>query len=337
MNTSNTQQSPATPTAPSEGVSGGGLIKSYEQRAADVFGDSSNEAGGDAGGQTSPGDPNATPSAPTDEVAARRAQRQKDLKAAQAEMRQSVDSRQRFRQAEEGARRAQALERERDAIAQQLASRIDPASLDEAGFFALAERLHIEPKKLGQWLTQRQTHPEVIASQYAQREIDPKIQALEAKLAERDARLEQLEQHNLTTQQTQEAYGRGEAMINFTQGAAAQAPHSARFLEVHGADEFLKIANEAFGGVPKGHGWEQHVLDQIEEQLTSLAKIFAPPAPTGQQHQQRQAPPIPHRGAAQPMTTVSNTLAQGRASVVADEEADWAALPYEERAARLFR
>lgn len=46
--------------------------------------------------------------------------------------------------------------------------------------------------------------------------------------------------------------------------------------------------------------------------------------------------PPTNPAAARAPTTVSNTLAQTRASVV-DEEAEWASLPFEERSARLFR
>lgn len=330
MTTPNTpQQSPAAPAAastPTTEVSGSGLIKSYDERAAEAFGSENSEG-------SSPEQPQGTPAAPPTDEAARREQRRKEIAQWKAQEAARLEAQSRYRQGEEAQRRAERLQQERDELAKQAASRIDPSSLDEAGFFALAERLQVTPKKLGEWIQQRATHPEVIAAQYAEKAVDPKLSALEAKIAEQNALLQQINQERMTERQTQEAYARGQSMLDFAQQSAAQAPLAAAFLREHGADEFLTVANSEFANVPKGPGWEQHVLDAIEDKLSQLGRIFQ--QPQGGTQQPRQAPPTPHRGAAQPMTTVSNTLAQSRASVV-DGETDWAALPYEERAARLF-
>jgi hypothetical protein len=71
----------------------------------------------------------------------------------------------------------------------------------------------------------------------------------------------------------------------------------------------------------------QAVLDVIEENLSSLAAIYAAPPSN--------APSKPNtpRGAAKP-NTVSNSLAQQRSAVVDPE--DLADLPYEERVRRLL-
>lgn len=321
------QPSPAAPT-PSEGVSGGGLIKSYDERAAEAFGELTNET-------QEPVGQSGTPPAP-DEAAAQRAARRKELDAVLAEEAARVDAHARRKQGDEAVRRAQALERENQDLKQQMAARVDPSSLDEKGFFDLAEKLHdkgVTPKKLGEWLQQRATHPEVIAAQYAKQAVDPMVQELRNQLAEQGQQLTALQQQKAAEQAMQQAYARGESMLGFAQQNTTQAPYAAAFLREHGEQEFLELANGLYAGVPKGPGWEQHVLDAIEDRFAALAKMFQPQSGT---NQQRQAPPPPNPGAAKPMTTVSNTLAQTRASVV-DEETDWAALPYEERAARLFR
>ncbi|HRI17861.1 MAG TPA: phosphoenolpyruvate synthase [Burkholderiaceae bacterium] len=208
-----------------------------------------------------------------------------------------------------------------------------PTTLDEQGFFNLAEKMKLTPKQLGEWLQQRQTHPEVVAAQYAKQAVDPLVNELRNQLAETNGKLSAIEQQRAEEQAMSQAYARGESMLHFTQQAAAQAPYASAFLREHGEQEFLALANNLYAEVPKGPGWEQHVLDAIEDRFAALAKVFSPQSGSTQQ---RQAPPPPNPGAAKPMTTVSNTLAQSRASVV-DEETDWAALPYEERAARLFR
>ncbi len=119
---------------------------------------------------------------------------------------------------------------------------------------------------------------------------------------------------------------------SYTHQNANDAPFSARFLHNFGVNEFSKLAQSAAASVPPGAGW-QAVLDTIEENLSSMAQIYA--LQNGSAQQRPQASP-PNRAAAKAPTTVSNSLAQERASVV-DEQADWGSLPFEERSARLFR
>ena len=130
------------------------------------------------------------------------------------------------------------------------------------------------PEKLGHWLQSRLEHPERIAAQYAQKAIDPKLAALEKKLAEAEERLQRFAEERDNERALSQAYSRGESMLNFVTASANDAPYSARFIELHGPEEFLKLANSAYAG--DRPGWEQHTLDVIEENLSKLGQIFTP-------------------------------------------------------------
>lgn len=326
----NTAAPAAAPAAPSGEPNSAGIIPSYDERAASAFGDPSSETAADP---SAPPAPLEGSTAASGDEAAKRAARRKQLDATLAQMRQSVDAQARHRQAEEAIRRAAAIERENDELKRQVAERVDPSTLTEQGFFDLAKKLQVAPKKLGEWLRLQAESPEVIATQAAQRALDPKLSELEKRLAEQDAYIKRIDADRATEKATAEAYARGASMIAFTEAASAQAPFAAQFLKQHGPEEFITLANSAAASVPMGPGWEQGVLDLVEDNLTLLLKPYL--SQQAAAPQQKQAPTPPNPGAAKPMNTVSNTLAQSRASVV-DEEADWAALSYDERAARLF-
>lgn len=320
MNLPSAPVSPASPAAPTAApeASGTGLIPSYEERVAATFGDE---------GQGPTTTPDGSAAAPLDEVAQRRAERRKQLDATMAEESQRVDAQQRRKMADDAARRAAAAERERDELRTQLTGRVDPAALDEVGFFKLAQQLHIPPKKLADWLQTQAQNPEVIAAQVAQREIDPKLAALQQQLEAQNRELTEFKAQQQQAASQAVAMQRGDSMINFAQASAAQAPHAARFLESYGEERFIQMALTAMPDKSFRPGWEQHTLDAIENHLADFSKIYAAPAAAPQQ---RQALPTPPNGAAKPMTTVSNTLASSRASVVPDE-VDLSSLPFEER------
>lgn len=321
----NLPSAPATPAAATtDAVDGGGMLPSFEDRSAAAFGDV------DAPATTPDGSP--APAVPLDEVAQRRAERRAQLDATLAEEAQRVDAQQRRKSADDATRRAAAAERERDELRQQLTGRVDPTALDEAGFFALAKQLQIPPQKLAEYLKARTSDPEVIAEQVAQRTIDPKLSALQQQLEAQSRELAEFKAQQSQAASNAVAMQRGDSMINFAQQSAAQAPHAARFLEQYGEDRFIQMALTAMPDKSFRSGWEQHTLDAIENHLADFSKIYAAPAAATQQ---RQAPPSPKPGAAKPMTTVSNTLAQSRASVVPDG-VDFAALTYDERARRVF-
>jgi len=318
----------AAPAAAPATEQAGSPVPSFDERAESVF---SSESAADPS-SPAPAASDGSTADSGDPSAAARAERRRQLDAVLAQERARVDAQARQREAAEATRRAEQAERKAAELEARLNGHVDPSKLDAQGFFALAKRLQIPPADLGKWLKDQEQNPELIAQHVARQTIDPKIAELERRLAEQDAQLAQFNQRHSEEQQRAIAIQRGSAMLSFTEQAATQAPHSAAFLKKFGPEEFLKLANSASPVVPNGSGWEQHVLDSVEDMLTHLGSIYGQPqaAPP----QQRQAPPSPHPGAAKPMTTVSNTLAQTRASVV--EEADLAKLPFEERSRIVF-
>jgi hypothetical protein len=293
----------------------------YDARAAQVFGND---------GET-PAQADAPATAAPDEAAQRRAERRKQLDALIAEDARKLDDHAHRRKLEAEAKRAEQLQRDLEERDAKLKTAIDPSGLDEAGFFSLAEKLGVSPKKLGEWLQKQQTNPERIAAEVAKREIDPALVELREQNAALQKRLDAFEQSTKTEKQRSEAMGNAERMMAFTKANVQQAPLSAAFLENYGVEQFVALANGASEGIPMSAGWEQHLLDAMEDRLSELGKIFKPQSGSPER---KQAPPTNH-GAAKPMTTISNTFAQARASVV-DEDADFAKLPYDERAKRVF-
>lgn len=332
MNTP-TQQSAPEQTATTSSDDGVTHVPSIEERAASVFGpDAPSEAADDTSGAAAP-----TPSAAGDSPAASAgapdaaAERRARLAALQEQERARVDAQAKHREAEELRHRIAEAERRAKDAEERAKSSIDPKALTEEQFFDLALQLNVPPDKLAGWMRDRLTNPELAAAQAAARAVDPKLSALEKRLAEKEAQLDAfLNEQRAQAAQAEEARAFHEFM-QFTSTNATTAPHSARFLEKFGPQEFQKVALSAAAMVPP-HAGAQAVLDQIEENLATLAAIYsgATPAP-----QQRPAP-TPNPAAAKAPTTVSNTLAQTRAAVV-DEDANWSSLPFEERSARLFR
>ena len=131
------------------------------------------------------------------------------------------------------------------------------------------------------------------------------------------------------------AYQEAQAVHQFTaytQSNAADAPYASAFLREFGPDEFATVARSAAQSVPPNAGW-QAVLDVIEDNLSGMAKIYAANPAAIQQRPQAPSKQVP--AAAKAPTTVSNSLAQERASVV-DEDTNWGSLSFEERSAKVF-
>lgn len=312
------QASPA-PEAPSASIA------SFEERAAAVFANDGEPAGDAA--------PEAVAEPAQDEASAKRAERRKALAEALAQERARVDAVSRQRQADEALKRAEAIERERAALEQQLSSRIDPSSLDEAGFFELAEKLNITPKKLGEWLQTQTMHPERIAAEAAKKQLDPTISKLAKELEETRAQIRKLESQRQEEAAREAAYARGESIVSTVKQSASHSPLANQYLQTYGEDAFLELANSVYPG--EVANWQQHTIDAVEEQLATFMeyanRLNTKPTPAAG------STPTPSiQGKAKQMTTtISNSLAQSRASVV-DEDTDWSRLPYEERAKRVF-
>jgi hypothetical protein len=312
-----------TPTTEAPAVSPAGL--SIEERAADIF-------GSDPGPAPAAPEPAAAAPAPPavvepDEAAKARAARRQALQQAQERERERVDASTAIRERDELRQRLAAAEEKSKAYA----THIDPAKLTKEQFFALAERNpELTPQELGEWLRERMANPEAAAAKAARLAVDPEIAALRKQNEDLAAQLQDFLSRQQTTAQQAEEQRAASEFFAFTQQNAASSPLAATFLEKHGAEEFLKLAQSAVQFVPE-HAGPQGVLDEIEERLTTLVSPYMTATP---QRSQATNPSHPAAAAKAP-TNVSNTLAQQRSSVV-DESADFAGLSVEERANRLF-
>lgn len=296
-------QAAMTPTADAPAAT-------LDERAAAAFGD-------DAEAPQSAALP--TQGAP-DPLAAARAERRAKLDELRAKERTRVDAHAVMRERDE-------LRAKQKELEQQLTSRLDPDSLDEERFFALAEGMKLPPQKLFEWLKSRVDQPEAA---FIRREVDPKLSALEKKNAELEAKLAGFIQKQTDRDMSAEQQQHEAGFCAFAQSNAATSPLATRFLERHGVEQFIKVAEGAAEALPRGAG-PQALLDEIEERLNHVAATFQ-----GQPAQRTQAnPPRPNPAAAQAPTHVTNTLAQQRSSVV-DEDAQLRGLTLEERAALIF-
>ncbi len=322
----------ATPAAsPTEATgSGVSVVPSLEQRSAAAFGlpDPAGEAGSPPGNPADAASP--AGSVEPDAAAKARAERRAALTKLQTEERGRVDAMAAIRERDELRKRLS----ERDEQAKAFATHIDPSKLTKEQFFALAEKNpELTPAELGEWLRERMANPELAAANAAKRAVDPELATLKKQLADQQSVIDQFlsaqqqSQHDAVEQQAAEQF------FSFTRENAQVAPYSARFLEKHGPEQFIKLAHRAVQDVPP-HAGPQAILDEIEENLTQLGAIYSA-APAPPQRRQANQPPS-NSAAAQAPTHVTNTLAQQRSSVV-DEDVAWSSLPFEERSARLFR
>jgi hypothetical protein len=255
-----------------------------------------------------------------DPVETARAERRARIAKWSSEEAQKVDRRAPLAEHDQAARRAEEFERRAKDLEAQLASRIDPSSLDEAALFNLFQTSKVSPQKLGEWIRDSISNPETLAATAAQRALDPRITAAE----ERALRAEQQVQEFIASQQRREAETAEKAAAREFVSAVTPdaAPRASAFLSTFGEGEFLKVAYSAAASLPQGAG-HQALLDEIEETLDKFASAFTS---NGKQNQ------TPTHAAAK-ATTVSNSVAQQRASVL--EEDDFASLPFEERVRRV--
>lgn len=305
---------------------------SFEARSAAVFGnDASSEPAGEPNGAPPAPSPDAPTASPADsgDADAQRAARRQALAELQARERASVDAKQRQKGDEELRAALAAAEKRAEEAERMAAQRIDVETLTEDQFFEHARKARVSPQRLGEWLREQAQNPELVAAREATKVIDPKISALEKRVAEQQELIDSFLKNQESARVAAEEEHLFSSFSSFTTESATTSPRAAAFLREFGPAEYRKIVNSAVARVPEGAG-AQAVLDEIEENLSALARIYAAPAAAA-----KPSIPQPNSGAAKPMTTVSNTLAQTRASVV-DEEAEWASLPFEERSARLF-
>ncbi len=327
----------ASPTQTSgTGVSTGEPATSYEasfeERSAAIFGNdeaSSSKAADEpaaAAPSPAPSTPADSPVASEDEAAAARRERLAKLQAQEAA---SVDAKNRTKADNELRQRLAAAEKRADEAERMAAQRIDLTNLTEAQFFEHAARAKVTPQRLGEWLREQTQNPELAASRAVETALQPKLTEIEKRLAEKEARLDAFLAEQANAASAREESEAFQQFATYTASNAVTSPRAAAFMREFGPEEYRKVATSVAASLPPNAG-PQALLDSLEENFAKLARVYAPSGAAAK-------PSIPQHtpGAAKPMTTVSNTLAQTRASVV-NEDTEWASLPFEERSARVF-
>lgn len=306
--------------------SAGIVVQSLEERAADAFGGSdpvdeagspppSHDTASSAGSDTPAEDP----------LAKGRAERKAKLAELNARSRAAVDAR--------------AAQREAETLRQQLAAAnarasglVDPTKLDPIKIIELGQRAGHSPAAIADALKSAMGSPELVAAHAARTAVDPVVAQLQTQLQSALERIESFEQTQQSAHQAAQERQALESFASFTQESAPTSPLAARFLAQHGAEEFRNLTMGAAQALPPGAG-PQALLDEIEDRLTELGKLYSA-APAAPQRPQAN-PPRTNTAAAQAPTHVSNTLAQQRSSVVG-EDAAFARMSLAERAAFLF-
>ncbi len=330
---------PTTPAAEPEGATEAGTL---DQRRAALFeelggepvqpaGDEADDAGGAPAGPT-PTAPAVSPADSTDEQ--RRADRRARLDALKLNERQSVDRKERQSAYDKQQRDLIAAQQRADQAEARAAGGLDRSILkDPLKVIRMLEAEGIPADKVADAIRESMQSPELVAARSAREAISPELVAVRSENAALKQRLDAFEAREQAQAARSAEQRDTEDFIQFAGTAAQKAPLSAALLK-HDREEFLQLATLAAAGVPAGAGREA-LLDKLEDMLDGdvrqvaqkYAAIYGPqPAPS--------PAPQTRPGAVQP-TTVSNSLAQGRTTLV--EEEDYARLPVEERARRLIR
>ncbi len=305
----------------------------FEERSAAVFGNdpvdvpTAPKSAGEAAAAPAADPPaEASPAVSEDEATKARRERLAKLAANEAA---SVDAHARRKEQDELRQRLAAAEKRADEAERMAALRIDPATIDERSFFEHAAKAKVTPQRLGEWLREQTENPELAVSRTVDSALTPKLTEWEKRIADKEAKLDAIIQQQEDARIEREESAAFHEFSTFASSNATTSPYTAAFLRECGPQEFRKVVVNAASRLPANAG-PQALLDSLEENFAKLARIYAAPAAAA-----KASTPQPNPGAAKPMTTVSNTLAQTRASVV-DEDAEWASLPFEERSRRLF-
>lgn len=331
------QPSPAT-----EAIETTTALPSFDERLASVNSEleaASSETAGELGeGHSSPAAPQVPPAVSDDAAAKRAEERRARLAEIQSRERQRVNSKSAQAAADKLARDLEAAQRRADEAEKLAAARLDRALLkDPHAVLGLMEREGMSAEDVANAIRESMSNPEKAAEAAALRATtatyDPKLAALEARIAEQQAKIDAFTAAQEKAQAAAEEKAQTEAFLGFVAASAERSPMAAKLLETD-PEEFMQMASIAAEGVA-GLGPEA-LLDAVEELLDGPTRQVAQKyAALYGLTSQPAAPTQPTTRAAAQANTVSNSLAQQRASIV--EEEDFAKLPLEERAARLIR
>lgn len=315
---------PATqPTVTAEPTASPQPGPSLEERAHNVLAELRGES---PSGVELSASPEASAPAPATDA---RAERKVRLDAIAAKQRASVDRKHKATEGDRAAAQFVELQRQTADLQRVADARIDPASLDEAGFFGLAERLQISPAKLGEWIREQIANPERGAAEAAAKrvraEVNPEVAALKSQIEELKDVVGRDQAQRTEREYSQAEMQSAREFFALTESRATDAPYAAAYLRHHGPEKFYELASAAASRVDHGSGLDS-VLDIIEERLSELAPVYAPTSQL-----KASSKPV----AAARANTISNQLASARSTVV--EDVDFSKLSLDERAAMLIR
>lgn len=274
--------------------------------------------------------------AASDDPAKRAEERRARLEEAKLRMRQRVDDKAR-QTAHERMQADLAAAQKRIADAEAAAqARLDRVTLkDPIAILREMEREGVPADAVANAIRERMQNPEAVAERMARTAITPEVAAIRKENEALKARLDAFEKAQAEAQAQAEEERSTQEFLGFVKQSAQAAPLSAKLLDKN-PREFIQLATLAAERV-QGLG-PTALLDAVEEmihtEVRTIAETYSSVIGLIPSQQTQALPPTP-RAAAQ-ANTVSNSLAQGRTAIV-DEEKDWAALPLEERAARLIR
>jgi hypothetical protein len=338
-----TQQTPAaTPTAPAAPAQD--FESSYDDRVAALKNDESSATAGETPGASVSAPPatHAETRTPPDSPAAsddpikRAEERRARLDAMKMAERQRVDDKQRQTERDKLAQELVAAKKRAEDLEARVAAGLDPSLLDDPiRAIRAMEKRGVAADKVAEAIRESIQNPEIVAERAARAHTDPQIARLEQQLQQQNQLILQLQEARDQDLARAQEHQQTQAFLSFAAQSAATAPLSVRLLETD-RDEFMAMLEIAGERISPGAG-AQALLDQLEEVLDSegrkLAEKYAAlyGLTTVPSQPQTATPP---RAAAK-ATTVSNTLAQGRAAVVEDE--GLAGMSFEERIAALKR
>lgn len=278
------------------------------------------------------------PAPPADPVAARKErikllqERERHAAAKKADQRAAEDRL--SRELEAARKEAAEIKSRLEEAEARASSRLDRSvAKDPVAVLRLMEEEGVPANRVAEALREAIANPEryaeVRATEAAKKAVTPeikalldKVAALEKRDADREAAL-QVQQQQLTEQNAAREF------FQYTESNSATAPYAAAFLKVRGHDEFYALAARVAQSLPQGGGW-QPVLDVIEQHLADHAQIFAAPERPSTGKAGRNSPTAAAKATSR---TLSNSLAQERASVAEPE--DFASLPFDERVQRI--
>lgn len=270
-------------------------------------------------------DKSKTAPAAEDETAKAKAERQARLNALKEEERKKVE-------VQHGRRERERLEREAQE-AQQLRvekqkyeatfKQLESALKDPDQFLNLAEHLGLDPTALSKVIVARIQDPARAAESKLRGKFQQQLSPVEQQMQAMAEEIERLKADKEMQAQVAVIQQAQTELLASVREASRVSPLSAAFLERHGSEEFISLADRVAANLPEGCGL-QAVHDAIEDLLERFQIAGGQPVSNAKS---KSTP-----NAAAKATPITNSLAASRTTI--EEEEDLSQLSFEERVER---